>query len=110
MRRKAVVLVMVVGILLCVPAAYAHENHEPNPATKLGRGATNILTGWIEIPKQIYLTSKEYDPFTGLVFGSVKGACYAVLRTGTGVFDTTFFVLPPYTSPLMEPEFVFEEW
>ena len=95
------------GVLFLSTNGYAYDR---NAATKLGRGVANIATGWIEIPKQIYQTSVEYDPFTGIVFGTVKGVAYGVLRTLGGGFDTATFIIPPYDKPVMQPEFVFEDW
>lgn len=108
MLKKIVAFAIILGFLIVlVPEAFA-EHH--NPATKLGRGIANAATGWVEIPKQVYLTSSEYDPLTGLVFGSVKGVCYAVLRTASGAYDGGTFLVPPYDKPLLEPKFVFEGW
>ncbi len=108
MVKKIVALTVVLSFLLIMsPSAFAENK---NAASKLGRGFANAATGWIEAPKQIYLVSKERDPFTGLVYGSAKGLCYAILRTVGGTYDASTFFLPPYDKTLLEPEFVFEGW
>ena len=78
---------------------------------KLTRGLANILTGWVELPKNIYDTSVEDNIFSGLTVGLVKGAGMAVVRTGAGVYETiTFpFPIPEDYAPVLEPEFVFSE-
>jgi putative exosortase-associated protein (TIGR04073 family) len=106
MFKKSVVLAIFAMVIFSA-SVYAADD---NAATKFARGAANTLTGFVEVPKQIYLTSIEYDPLTGIVFGTVKGICYGALRTLAGVYDATFFVVPPYDKPVMEPEFVFEGW
>lgn len=106
--KRTVMLVLCVSVILVCANAYAGT--EPNPATKIGRGMVNMATCWIEVPKQICLTSSEYDPLIGLTFGVIKGAVYTVLRGAAGVYDTATFVLPKYNNILMEPEFVFEGW
>ena len=75
---------------------------------KLGRGATNIFTGWMEIPKNISKQWRAYDPFTGFFVGGVEGVAWGVGRTMVGVYDTvTFFLpIPADYEPLMEPEFI----
>jgi len=80
-------------------------------AKKLGRGLGNILTGWVELPKNIYDTSVEQNVLAGLTIGLAKGVGMTVVRTGAGVYDTaTFpFPLPEDYKPLIEPEFVFKE-
>lgn len=88
-------------------AAFAEEN---NALNKLGRGLSNIATGFVEIPKQIYLVSTEKEPITGITYGTAKGVCYGVLRTSAGVYDTVTFVIPPYDKPVMQPSYVFEGW
>jgi putative exosortase-associated protein (TIGR04073 family) len=99
----------VVFTLLCLWCASSYAMDE-NAVTKLARGITNQATCWIEVPKQIYLVSKERDPFTGVIFGAPKGVCETLIRASSGIYDTSLFLLPPYDKPLTEYEFVFEGW
>ena len=82
-----------------------------DPAKKLGRGVVNILTGWVELPKNIYQTSAESNPFAGITVGLVKGLGMTVVRTGAGIYDTaTFpFAIPRKYKPVLEPEYVLEK-
>lgn len=75
---------------------------------KLGRGLVNILTGWVEIPKNIAKKWRETDPFTGFVVGGIKGIGWGFARTMVGVYETvTFpFPIPRDYQPLMEPEYI----
>lgn len=77
-------------------------------ATKGVRGAANILTGWAEFPKQIYITGKESGWGRGVVIGPLKGIGMAVVRTVTGVGELlTFFVAyPGFYDPWIEPRYV----
>lgn len=61
---------------------------------KLGRGVSNALAGWMEIP---YNTGKYYNAsdtggsfFTGVAQGVFKG----VVRTAVGFYETVTFFLP----------------
>lgn len=61
---------------------------------KLGRGVSNALLGWAEIPLGVY---QRYSPedtgtsfFTGVAVGIFKGA----VRMGVGVYETVTFLLP----------------
>lgn len=106
--KRTIALLMVVGILTFSVSAYAGDH---NMITKLGRGLANIGTCVVEVPKQTYLTAKNYpDPVTGTLFGFFKGLAYGTLRLGSGVADAVLSAIPPYDQPIMEPEFVFEEW
>jgi hypothetical protein len=54
------------------------ENSSPQDvvdsmAAKGVRGAANLLTGWVELPKQIYLTGAKDGWLRGSVIGPLKG-------------------------------------
>ncbi len=80
-----------------------------DPFTKLGRGVANTLTGWVELPKNIYSTSVEDNAFAGMTLGLAKGAGMTLVRTGAGIYEiATFpFPLPEDFRPILEPEYVF---
>jgi len=79
--------------------------------TKLGRGFSNILFGWAELPVTFHEKLREGKSFQYL-FGVVPvlGTTRAVMRTATGVFEMVTF---PYSDnevnfePLLEPEYLF---
>ncbi|MGB2629676.1 MAG: exosortase system-associated protein, TIGR04073 family [Candidatus Omnitrophota bacterium] len=97
------VIVAMVGI---TTQCYAQD-----PAKKLGRGLANVLTGWVELPKNIYDTSVEENILSGLTMGLAKGVGMTIVRTGAGIYETvTFpFPIPEDYQPVLEPEFVFSE-
>ncbi len=110
MASKVVVLTLVLLLSLCTVNAYAYERYEQNASTKFGRGMINMFACWLEIPKQIFLTVKERDTLAGLTFGTGKGLGLTVMRLVQGIYDTAFFLFPPYDESLIEPEYVFEGW
>lgn len=77
--------------------------------TKLGRGVANTLTGWVELPKNIYNTSVEDNALAGCTLGLAKGAGMTIVRTGSGIYEVaTFpFPLPEGYKAILEPEYVF---
>ena len=105
MKKALIICVALVTILSIATASYAQD-----PAKKLGRGVANILTGWLEIPKNIYNTSIETNPMVGITVGTAKGIGMGIVRTGAGVYEViTFpFPLPEDYVPILEPEFVFQ--
>ncbi len=113
MLRKICALVMVLALAFSV-TAYAAEATAPmqdqNVGTKLARGGVNLLAGWLEFPKQIYLVSRDENPYIGLTYGFVKGLYEGIARTFMGVFETVTCVIPPYDKVIIQPEFVFEGW
>jgi len=86
------------------PSAFAQD-----PFTKLGRGAANLLTGWVEIPKTSYATSQEHNPFYGLTVGILQGAGKGIVRTVGGAYEMVSFPfpLPANYAPVSDPEYVF---
>lgn len=80
-----------------------------DPFTKLGRGIANTLTGWVELPKNVYNTSVEDNPLAGVTLGLAKGAGMTLVRTGAGIYEiATFpFPLPEAYKPILDPEYVF---
>jgi putative exosortase-associated protein (TIGR04073 family) len=75
---------------------------------KLGRGIANVLTGWMEIPKEIAEAWRETDPITGLIVGTIKGVGYTIVRVVAGVYEILTFPMPfpENYEPIIEPEFV----
>ena len=73
-----------------------------DPIHKLGRGATNILTGWLEIPKNFSQGKEEENPFVGMLWGVVKGTGLGLTRMVVGAYETVTFPIPypaAYASP-----------
>lgn len=105
-------------LLLCVFAvpAFAQEAQQPEAiaekmAFKLVRGATNVVTGVVEIPKQSYLTVRDRGAI-GYVVGPIKGVGMAFYRTLLGAVETVFFLVPQpgYYDPMINPEYVWHGW
>lgn len=73
-----------------------------DPIHKAGRGLLNVLTGWIEVPKQIRLGMQEANPVTGIGRGLIKGLRLTLLRGGVGLYEAVTFPFPypkDYASP-----------
>lgn len=125
MRRNRQPLLMVLAALAFILAVvvspvsaqverqHADDRYRENTdlekmAHKLGRGVTNLLFGWIEIPRQIAKGWRETEPFTGTIVGLVKGVGWGFARTVAGAYEIiTFpFPVPRDYVPVMQPEFV----
>lgn len=101
--------VLIVALVMVMVLAMATASYAQDPAKKLGRGLANILTGWVELPKNIYDVSVEENPLAGLTIGLAKGVGMTIVRTGAGIYEVvTFpFPIPEDYGPVLEPEFVF---
>lgn len=102
---SAIVLVAAVG----VGPAGAEQMRSGGAANKLGRGAINIFTGWVEIPKRIADTTAEQGAWVGWTWGLLRGIGYGFVRTAAGFYEVLTFPFPAPSGyqPVFVPEYVF---
>ncbi|MBI1921604.1 MAG: exosortase system-associated protein, TIGR04073 family [Geobacter sp.] len=87
------------------PEAASPQEVVDGMSTKLVRGASNVALGWLEFPKQIYITFKEDGVAKGIFVGPFKGVGMTLVRTVSGAGETVTFFLPypgffdPYFGP-----------
>ena len=111
MRRMslAIGLMMLLGCLGAASPAFAQD-----PIHKAGRGITNFLTSWLEVPKGFYQGTQEENPVTGAAGGLLKGAWLFATRAVVGAYEAVTFPIPypkDYASPyegLELPDYVWE--
>ena len=79
--------------------------------TKLGRGLSNIMFGWAEIPLTFDTKLKQGKGLAYLLgVVPVLGTGKAIMRTGVGIYEVFTF---PYTKEgqnfeaILEPEYIF---
>lgn len=79
-------------------------------AIKLARGAVNFATGWVEVPKQIYLVGREEGWTTGLIRGPIDGLGMFAARTIAGAYEILTFPvpIPPGYQPMVQPDYVWQ--
>jgi len=66
-----------------------------DPIHKMGRGVVNVLTGWIELPKQLQLGTQQADNLVvGVGRGLMNGIKMTLLRGGVGLYEAVTFPLP----------------
>lgn len=119
----ALVLVLVLAIAIFAESAPAWaQSYDPKDQlptstgferslTKLGRGLSNIMLGWAEIPITFDKNLKAGKPLGYLVgVAPVLGTARAFMRMGTGVFEVFTF---PFSDrevnfeAALEPEYIF---
>lgn len=61
---------------------------------KLGRGASNLLGGWLEIPYNVQTRHSPSDTGGSLFTGLAHGVLKACVRTGVGAYEIVTFFLP----------------
>ena len=98
--KSIVCCLVVIGFAfgLIAPAAHAEDSSQ-----KLGRGAVNATTGWMEVPNQMSAQMPD-DSYKGMTFGFMDGLSRGIQRTLYGTWDLITFPFPPYDKPTMSPE------
>jgi putative exosortase-associated protein (TIGR04073 family) len=122
MRRASLMLVAcLVASLLSAAAVRADDSKivEDSPpqevaeamSLKLLRGVANVALGWLELPKQIYLTSRNDGVAMGIFVGPFKGIGMTLVRTVSGATELATFPspFPGFYDPYFEPGFVWQE-
>ena len=113
----ALAVVLVLQAMPLSAQLYDPDEDLPKPTglekslTKLGRGLSNVVFGWAEVPMTFDRKMKEGKPLGYLVgVVPVLGTARAVMRTGTGVFEAVTF---PFSDKdvnydaVLEPEYLF---
>jgi len=109
-KKKEVNMIRKIGIIIVALSLLVLANGTtclakvPGPINKLSYGLGNLVTGVVEIPKQIITTYKKNNiGIEAITTGLLKGVVYCVGRTLAGAVDTVFFLIPPYDHPLIKP-------
>ena len=103
--------VIVFLILWSASLALAEEPSVPQRiATKFTRGAANFTTGWMELPKQMYLVGQREGWVTGALRGPIDGLGMVIARPIAGAYEVLTFPLPlpPQYQPMLFPEYVWQ--
>lgn len=105
--KKILILVLLLGWV-----GMEEASADPDPATKLGRGLSNVTLGWFEIFNEIGHESDKRGPWIGVPAGLVRGTAFTVVRTLGGAYEVVTFLFPNGSKgygPIILPEFVFDQ-
>ena len=73
--QKTLKMLLVCALIVAM-VGISTQCYAQDPAKKLGRGLANVVTGWVELPKNIYDT----DPLLAAIFYGDK---YTIEFEGT---------------------------
>ena len=105
--KKVITLIAIICVFSLATLAYADT-----PLRKLGRGAANIITCPLEIPKGISDANAESGFIAAFTFGVIKGIFNTGMRGIVGAYEVVSFLIPipqDYGPILTNPEFFFED-
>jgi len=105
MKYTKIIVLCLILLTLVSSAAFADG---PGPFTKLGRGAANVATGWIEIPKEMVNVTENKNDIMGLFVAPFTGLWKAIVRTVAGAYEIVTFPIPMPAEyePIVQPEYV----
>ena len=109
---RNVMLVLSAVVVLAAGPAFAQQGQgkaQTNPEAihdQATRGAANVLTGWMDLPKQIIEESEEGDEnILWPITGAAKGVVEAGARTAVGAAEiVTSPAATPQTMSPSDPE------
>ncbi|MEK7779699.1 MAG: exosortase system-associated protein, TIGR04073 family [Pseudomonadota bacterium] len=108
MRTFTKFSLITVIFLLFSSNALASDSYFGNASEKLVTGFANALTGWMELPKNVILTSRNEGPIYGATVGLAMGVMHTVGRSLVGVLDAATFFIP--TKPSVTPHFIWQDF
>jgi len=112
--RGARAMILAAGLCLSLGSTTVAAEDQSIPAqvgAKFVRGTANFATGWVEIPKQIYLVGKKEGWVQGAFRGPLEGFGMFIARTVAGAYEVLTFPipLPPRYQPMLLPDYVWQE-
>lgn len=88
--------------------AVAADSYFSNSSEKFVSGIVNAATGWVELPKNIVLTSRNEGALYGATIGVATGIMHTVGRSLVGILDAVTFFIP--TKPSVNPPFIWQDF
>ncbi len=103
---RTVVLVWCLTAILSCQTCFAGD-----ALRKCGRGVSNILFGWVDIPAEmnrVKAAPGNTSEAGSLIVGSLKGIFKMMGRMAAGVYEVCTFPIPvpAQYDPVVDPEFV----
>ena len=85
---------VITSVIVCGLIGGSSEVWAQDPIHKAGRGVVNVLTCWIELPKNIHFGPKEANTLLGDVWGLVRGTGLMATRLAVGAYEAVTFPIP----------------
>lgn len=87
------------ALLLTLAAVCRADIHDPpsnahGPTRKLGRGLSNVLYGWTELPTTIAAVNDREGNSAAGGYGVVRGVGRSVMRMQAGIFELLTWPIP----------------
>jgi len=93
--NKLCAIVLLLGLAsVCRADIHDPPSNRYGPTRKLGRGVSNLLYGWSELPYELDKVNRTEGNSAAGGYGVVRGVGRSVFRVATGVVDILTFPFP----------------
>lgn len=104
MKRNLITILATFSLMIVVHAdIQAPPASEFTSIRKLGRGISNVLYGFMEIPANIARKGEMYGRKSGSTYGLVNGVDKTFKRMGWGFYEIFTFHCPTYKGTFKPP-------
>lgn len=107
---KAAGRIILISVLMSINSVQAeeHGSYQRNVMEKAGNGIANLMTGWLEMPKNVINTTNNSNILFGVLGGMVKGTVNMMGRMGVGLVDLVTCPIP--TQPIVQPLLIWDDF
>ena len=96
MKRSLLAFVIAGFALPCLADIQDPPAADHGPTRKLGRGLSNMVFGWTEIPVTIGKTNSDEGNYAAAGYGVIRGTGRAFARFGVGFYEVLLWPFPIY--------------
>ncbi len=105
MNNRSITLLLFTLLFFTPYQAMAHS-YPAKVGEKLGVGIANVVTGPMEVPRTMMITTRNRGAGYGMTAGFMTGIVHMLGRTLSGALDLATFMIP--TRTIVKPDLVWK--
>lgn len=94
MKKLLTAVLLLSFVAICRADIHDPPSNAQGPTRKLGRGISNLLFGWSELPATIHQVNAEEGNSAAFGYGVVRGVGRSTLRMQAGIFEILTWPFP----------------
>lgn len=94
MRTLVALVLLIAATAVCSADIHDPPSNAQGPTRKLGRGVSNLLFGWSELPATVANVNHEEGNSAAAGYGVVRGVGRSAMRMAAGVFEILTWPFP----------------
>ncbi len=108
MKRVSISLLAPAALCLLLSFNAQADSYPEKMGVKLATGVANVVTGVVEIPKNMMITSGTKGTVYGVTAGFFVGIVHTLGRTLSGAVDIVTFIVP--TTSIVKPTYIWDDF